>query len=322
MSSRTRAHRLPSIPLLAGIPLVAGILMFAACTGSGVSPGGPAGWNAGGSAGSGGRIVVVTSTTVFADLVGQVGGGHVDAVSLIPNGGDVHTFAPRPLDVERISAARLIVMNGLGLDNWMTRLIADAAATAPVVRLAEDLPGASYVLGENGTPNPHLWLDVANAERYVSLIAGRLAQVDPAHAGDYAAGAAAYTGRLRTLDGWIRARIATIPPDGRRLVSFHDAFPYFARAYGLEIVGTVVAAPGQEPGAGQVIALIDEIRAAGVKAVFAEAQFNPAIAEAIAQESGARVVTDLYNDTLGKAPADTYEGMMRWDVDRIVGALS
>ena len=317
-----RVHRLAAVLLLAGT------LTLAACTGSGASTGGPAGGSAGGSGGSGGsgasggRIVVVTSTTVFADLVGQVGGSHVDAVSLIPNGGDVHTFAPRPLDVERISAARLIVMNGLGLDDWMTRLISDAGATAPVVRLAEDLPGATCVLGENGTPNPHLWLDVANAERYVSRIAERLAQVDPAYAADYAAAAAAYTRRLETLDGWIRTRIATIPPGGRRLVSFHDAFPYFARAYGLEIVGTVVAAPGQEPGAGQVIALINTIRATGVKAVFAEAQFNPAIAEAVAEEAGVQVVTDLYNDTLGKAPADTYEGMMRWDVERIVGALS
>ncbi len=302
--------------------LLAGALALAVSAGTGCSTGSPTGAGAAGSGASAGRIVVVTSTTVFADMVARVGGSLVDAVSLIPNGGDVHTFAPRPLDVERISAARLILMNGLGLDDWMTRLISDAGATAPVVRLAEDLPGASYVLGENGTPNPHLWLDVANAQRYVARIADRLAQVDPAHAADYAAGATAYTGRLQALDGWIRARVATIPPDGRLLVSFHDAFPYFARAYGLEIVGTVVAAPGQEPGAGQVIALINAIRAAGVKAVFAEAQFNPAIAEAIAQESGAQVVTDLYNDTLGNAPADTYEGMMRWDVERIVGALS
>ena len=316
MTARWRPCRPGSLLLLAGT------LALAVSTGAGCSTGSPAGAGAGGSGASAGRIVVVTSTTVFADLVAQVGGSHVDAVSLIPNGGDVHTFAPRPLDVERISAARLIVMNGLGLDDWMARLISDAGATAPVVRLAEDLPGVSYVLGENGTPNPHLWLDVANAQRYVARIAERLAQVDPAHAADYAAGATAYAGRLATLDGWTRTRIATIPPDGRRLVSFHDAFPYFARAYGLEVVGTVVAAPGQEPGAGQVIALINTIRATGVKAVFAEAQFNPAIAVAIAEEAGVQVVTDLYNDTLGKAPADTYEGMMRWDVERIAGALS
>ena len=316
MTGRWRPHGPGSLVLLAGT------LALAVSAGTGCSTGSPAGADAGGSGASAGRMVVVTSTTVFADLVAQVGGSHVDPVSLIPNGGDVHTFAPRPLDVERISAARLIVMNGLGLDDWMARLISDAGATAPVVRLAEHLPGAGYVLGENGTPNPHLWLDVANAQRYVARIAERLAQVDPARAADYAAGATAYTGRLQALDGWIRARIATIPPEGRRLVSFHDAFPYFARAYGLEIVGTVVAAPGQEPGAGQVIALINTIRATGVKAVFAEAQFNPAIAEAVAEEAGVQVVTDLYNDTLGKAPADTYEGMMRWDVERIVGALS
>lgn len=267
------------------------------------------------------RVVVVTTTTVFADLVRQVGGDRVEAFSLVPNGGDVHTFAPRPSDMRRLSSARLVVMNGLGLDDWVGRLIADADATAPIVRLAEDLPGARYLVEPSGAVNPHLWLEVPNAERYVARIADALSAADPGHAGAYHTGAATFAARLAQLDTWIRAQVATIPAPNRRLVAFHDAFPYFADAYGLEVVGTVVAAAGQEPGAGQVTRLIDAIRAAGVRAVFAEAQFNPAIAQAVAADSGARMVTDLYDDTLGPAPADTYEGMMRWDVEKIVEAL-
>ena len=309
----------PAAALAARLLLVASVAVAAASCASPVGPGS----GGSGASGSDGRVIVVTTTTtVFADLVRQVGGELVDAVSLVPNGGDVHTFAPRPSDMRRLSSARLIVMNGLGLDDWVGRLISDAGATAPVVRLAEDLPGARYLLDPSGTTNPHLWLEVPNAERYVARIADALATVDPQHAAAYRAGAADYMARLGQLDGWIRAQIASIPPQNRRLVAFHDAFPYFADAYGLEIVGTVVAAAGQEPGAGQVTRLIDAIRQAHVRAVFAEAQFNPAIAQAVAADSGARVVTDLYDDTLGPAPADTYDGMMRWDVRKIVEALA
>lgn len=307
----------PSAALAARLLLVASVAVAAASCASPVGPGS----GGSGASGSDGRVIVVTTTTVFADLVRQVGGGLVDAFSLVPNGGDVHTFAPRPSDMRGLSSARLIVMNGLGLDDWVGRLISDAGATVPVIRLAENLPGARYLVDPSGTTNPHLWLEVPNAERYVGRIADALAGVDPPHAAAYRAGAAAYAARLQQLDGWIRTQIGTIPPQNRRLVAFHDAFPYFADAYGLEIVGTVVAAAGQEPGAGQVTRLIDAIRAAHVRAVFAEAQFNPAIAQAVAADSGALVVTDLYDDTLGPAPADTYEGMMRWDVEKVVGAL-
>ena len=127
--------------------------------------------------------------------------------------------------------------------------------------------------------------------------------------------------RLAALDAAIRAQIATLPAANRKLVSYHDAFPYFAAAYGLTIVGTVVPAPGQDPSAGQVVALIDVIRASGVKAIFSEAQFNPKVEQQLAAEAGVKVVSNLYNDALGPPPVDTYEAMMRWDADRVVEAL-
>jgi ABC-type Zn uptake system ZnuABC Zn-binding protein ZnuA len=269
---------------------------------------------------------VVATTTVLADLVAQVGGTNVSVVSLVPPGGEVHTFDPSPSDVVLVGDAQLVVINGLGLDDWLAAIVTDAGSSAPIVRLGEDLPGVAYLTGHDPggdePVNPHLWLDVAHARAYVARIAGALAAADPADAAAYEAGAAAYDARLATLDEGIQAAISAVPEANRRVVSFHEAFPYYAAAYGLEIVGVIVAAPGQDPSAGEVAALVDEIRRSGARAVFAEAQFSPDLAETVAAEAGVTVVLDLYNDSLGDPPVDTYEGIMRWNTDRIVNALT
>jgi ABC-type Zn uptake system ZnuABC Zn-binding protein ZnuA len=265
---------------------------------------------------------VVATTTVLADMVAQVGGRDVDVTSVVPKGGVVETFDPTPQDVATVSRAQLVVMNGLGLDAWLEPVIQAAAPDVPVVRLAEGLPPDLYVAGGEGEGvNPHLWLDVANTIHYVGRITDALAAADPARAEAYRAGGKAYETRLATLDEWVRTQIETIPPENRKLVSFHEAFPYFARAYGLEIVGSVVAVPGQDPSAGEVAALVDAIKASGAKAVFTEAGFNPDLSRAIAQEAGVAVESDLYNDSLGDPPVDTYEGLIRWDTEKIVNAL-
>ena len=270
-------------------------------------------------------MVVVATTTVLADLVRNVAGDAVAVSSLVPKGGEVHTFDPAPSDLRRVAAATLIVGNGLGLDEWLTDLATRAGAAAPVVHLGEDLAGVTYFAGDAGDDeravNPHLWLDVAIAQRYVARIAEALAAADPAAAAGYAQRAAAYSARLAALDASIRTRFAAVPAAQRRIVSFHDAFPYFAAMYGLEIVGVVVAAPGQDPSAGEVAALIEAIRASGARAILAEVQFNDRLARQIASETGAAVVADLYTDSLGDAPLDSYEAILTWDADRILEAL-
>jgi zinc/manganese transport system substrate-binding protein/manganese/iron transport system substrate-binding protein len=270
-----------------------------------------------------GQLGVVATTTVFADLVAEVGGANVAVTSLVPKGGEVHTFDPSPSDVTALGDADLIVMNGLGLDDWLADLAAGAGVSAPLIRLAEDLQGVEYLAGEEDDEpvNPHLWLDVANGIRYAERIGAGLADADPTRAASYEAGTAAYVARLVELDGWVRAQIGAIPEADRRIVSFHEAFPYFARAYGLVIVGVVVEAPGKDPSAADIAALVDAIRASGARAVFSEAQFSPDLAAAIAEDAGVAVESDLYNDSLGDPPVDTYEGLIRWDVERIVEAL-
>ena len=146
-------------------------------------------------------------------------------------------------------------------------------------------------------------------------------ELDPSGAATYSTNASAYVGRIDAMDKANVASIETIPAAIRKLVTFHDAFPYFAAAYGLTIDGTVVDAPGQDPSAGQIAALVSRIREGGVKAIFAEAQFNPDIVDTIAAETGATVVSDLYTDSVGDPPQETYEGLMRWNVERVVAAL-
>ena len=264
----------------------------------------------------------MATTTVFADLVHEVGGDRVSVRSLVPAGGEPHTFDPRPSDVTAFVDADLVVMNGLGLDDWVVDLMNEASSEAPVVRLAEDLPGADYITDteESGT-NPHLWLNVAYAIAYVDRIAASLAEVDPDGAEGYAQRAAGFVAELEDLDMFARDQLAAIPAERRRVVSFHDAFPYFAAAYGLEIVGTVVQAPGQDPSAGQVAALIDAIRESGAQAILSEDQFPSDLVDQIAAETGVAVVADLYSDSLGDAPGDSFVGMVRWDVERIAEAL-
>jgi manganese/iron transport system substrate-binding protein len=285
------------------------------------APSGPSAQPAAPTPGAG-AFDVVTTTTVFADLVANVGGSHVHAVSLVPAGGDVHTFEPKPADVRTVSGARLLVMNGLGLDDWLADTITAANSTAPLIRLGVDEPGVELLPGEEpGTQNPHLWMDVKYAELYVDRIAGALKQVDLENTADYTAQASAYRASLDVLDGWVRDQIGTVPAANRKLVTFHDAFPYFARAYGIEVVGVAVNAPGQDPSAAEIGALIQAIRAAGVKAIFSEDQFPTKLVDQIAQETGAKVVANLYDDSIGDPPVTSYDAVIRWDVTALVDAL-
>ncbi|MFI5262781.1 MAG: metal ABC transporter substrate-binding protein [Candidatus Limnocylindrales bacterium] len=294
------------------ISLVACSLLVAGCR-AGLSP-----------SPSGGPVVVVATTTVFADLVANVGGDLVQVSSLVPNNGDVHTFSPSPGDVRAVASARLLFMNGLGLDDWLQKTIENAsAAGTPLVKLGVDLPGIVLLPGEEaGTQNPHLWMDVRYAELYVDRIATALGSVDPAHAADYTQRAGAYKQQLDTLDAWVRQQIATVPADARKLVTFHDAFPYFAREYGITIVGVAVEAPGQDPSAGYTARLIQAIRDAGVKVIFSESQFPTKLVDQLAAETGAKVVANLYDDALGNPPVTSYEAVIRWDTDALVSALN
>jgi ABC-type Zn uptake system ZnuABC Zn-binding protein ZnuA len=266
------------------------------------------------------KVKVVTTLTVLADLIGQVGGDRVEVKALVPPGGEPHTYQPAPNDMKTVAQARLIFYNGAHLEEWIDETIRHAGKpNVPIVVLSQGLPMIEEAGGE---PNPHLWLDVANAKAYVGAIRDHLTKVDAANAGYYADRAKAYLAQLGELDAWIQAEVAKIPATRRKLVTFHGAFPYFAKRYGFTLQG-VVASPGKEPSARQLTALARKIRQAEMPAVFAEAQFNPKVMEVLAKEAGVKVVTNLYNDSLSDGPeADSYIALMRHNVTQIVKALT
>jgi ABC-type Zn uptake system ZnuABC Zn-binding protein ZnuA len=268
-------------------------------------------------------IAVVATTTVFADMVRNVGGDLVAVTSLVPKNGDVHTFAPKPSDIRAVAEAKLVVMNGLGLDDWLEKTLTNTSSgTTPLLKLAVDLPGIALLPGEDpGTQNPHLFMDVRYAKLYVARIRDALKRVDPSHAQRYDANAANYASRLDALDTYVRRQVSTIPEANRRIVTFHDAFPYYAREYGITIVGVAVPAPGQDPSAGYTAQLVNAIRTAHVQAIFSESQFPARLVDQLAAETGTKVVANLYDDSIGDPPVTSYEAIIRWDTDQLVMAL-
>ncbi len=289
--------------------------------------------------GSGERVQVAATISVVQDLVEQVGGDRVETFSIVPVGGSPETFQPSPRDAGRISESQVVFENGLGLDAWVEELIESAGnEEQTVVELSEGLepieggeheeeheaeeePGAGDE-HEHAEGNPHLWLDVANAEHYVERIRDTLVEVDPEGAEEYEANAEEYLAELEELDGYIRERTGDILEERRKLVTFHDAFPYFAEAYGFELVGVVLENPEAEPGSREVAEVVRTIEEEEVPVVFTEPQFNAGLADTIAGEAGVEV-RELYTDTLIDDEAgDTYEAMMRTNIDRISEALS
>jgi manganese/iron transport system substrate-binding protein len=271
---------------------------------------------------------VVTSTSVFADLVQHVGGDRLAAVqSVVPAGVDVEDYDPRPGDLQTIAQANLLVMNGLALDRWVPKLVESANPGVTTLVLSDGLPvlgvGASEDEDIAGNGNPHFWLDPNYAKVYVQKIHDQLVAIDPDGAAIYDSNTTAYLAQLDALDQWIQQQVASVRPEDRKLVTFHEAYPYFAARYGFELIGVITPSPGQEPSAGELAQLIDTVRAAHVKAVFSEAQFSPRLTQTLAQEAGVQqVISDLYNDSLGDPPADSYIGMMHYNVERIVQALA
>ena len=299
--------------------LVAVTMILAACGTSGGSAA-PAGSGGPAITPGPGAIKVVTTTTVFADIVRAVGGSRTDVRSIIPPGVGPEDYEPKPDDARSLADAQLIVSNGVGLDDFLDRVLSSGSGgSTPRLVLGEGIPPITI----DGVPNPHFWLDPTLVKSgYLPKIVTALSALAPADAATFQANATAYGTQLDALDAELKAKVDTLPAANRKLVTFHDAFPYFARHFGFELVGVVVANVGQEPNAAELAALVEKVKAAGVKAVFSEAQFNPKLAQTLADEAGIRqVVTTLYNDALGPAPADSYPGMMRWNVDKIVEAL-
>ncbi len=277
-----------------------------------------------------GKLSVVASTSVLADLVRQVGGEAVAVRPLAPAGADPHTFQPSPESMRVLAQAGVIFYNGSGLEEWWGKTVrAVSKGSVPIVELSKGLAtlqaagdGQDRTHASGGEPDPHVWLDPVLAKTYVERIRDTLAKADPLKASAYADAAKRFLQALDELDGWIRAEISTIPPARRKMVTFHNAFQYFAKRYGLAVRGYLVASPGKEPSAKALAELTRRVKQEQIPAIFAEADFNPKLVEALARDAGVKVVTTLYDGSLTSGPpADTYVNLMRHNVRQIVNAL-
>jgi ABC-type Zn uptake system ZnuABC Zn-binding protein ZnuA len=268
-----------------------------------------------------GRLRVVATTTQVGALATAVGGEHIALTVLVAAGVDPHAYDPTATDVRALGRAALVLRNGLGLDAFLDKVIGSSGATR-VVTVTE---GVALAKGAGGADDPHVWFDIANDQVMADNVARALAAADPPHAAAYTANAAAYRAKLDEADRQIRAIIDTIPPANRKLVTNHDAFGYFIRRYGLTFVGAVIPVTGGqgEPSARDLAALEETIRAEGVRAIFAENSVDPKIATRIANDTGVRIVDDLYGDSLGPpgSGADTIEGMLLANARTIAEAL-
>jgi zinc/manganese transport system substrate-binding protein len=269
------------------------------------------------------KLNVVATFSILADLVKNVGGDRVAVTALVGPNGDAHVYQPSPGDAKTLADARLVFANGLGFEGWINRLVKASGTKAPTIvvtkgvkpRKAED---------DHGDADPHAWQSVANAKIYVANIRDALSLADPAGKGGYEANAATYLASLDALEAEVKAAIDKIPSDRRRIITTHDAFGYFAAAYGVAFIAPQGVSTEAEVSAKDVARIITQIRKQKIPAVFLENVTDERLLRRIGAESGARIGGTLYSDALTdeRGTAPTYLDMMRHNVKQLAAALA
>jgi zinc/manganese transport system substrate-binding protein len=268
------------------------------------------------------KLRVVASISIIGDLVKNVGGDRLDVVTLIGPNSDAHVFSPTPSDAKTLGVAKAVFINGMGLEGWITRLIAAAGTkTTPIVVSAGITPRQADEGGHHAV-DPHAWQSVANVKIYVANIRNGLKKADPAGDAAYDANAKAYLGKLDALERELRESIGKIPPERRKIITTHDAFGYLAEAYDMTVAGFVVPNPAQEPSAEQVRKLTETIRNLKVRAVFLEPNLRARSSTLVevAKERGVRVCP-IYGDAFDDA-VNSYVELLRFNADSLKECLS
>jgi zinc/manganese transport system substrate-binding protein len=273
-----------------------------------------------------GHLHAVATFSILGDMVSQIGADRVVLSVLVGPNGDAHTYQPTPADARALSRADLLFENGLGFEAWIDKLYQASDSKAVRIVASAGVKPRTLSAGGHEETDPHCWQNPRNAILMAQNIAAALAKADPAGAAFYQQHATAYIAQLQGLDDYIASQVQTLPPQRRVLVTSHDALGYFADRYGFKVIGSALASVTTEaadPSARQMAAVIEEIRAAHVPAVFTENMENPKLLAQIAGEAHVHVDTSLYTDALGPSATrgQTYLGMMRYNIDTIVGAL-
>ncbi|WP_235587536.1 metal ABC transporter solute-binding protein, Zn/Mn family [Tepidimonas taiwanensis] len=293
-------------------------------------------------------VPVVASFSILGDIVQQIGGERVSVRTLVGPEADAHVYQPKPADARAVAAAKLLVVNGLGYEGWLERLLRSAGYRGELVRVTDGIeplpavapqpskahaaaPRRGHAHGhdhrhdhDHGAFDPHAWQDVRNVMVYAQRIADALCRVDAPSCDGYRQRAQAYQQTLRALDADIRAAWAAIPAEQRKIVTSHDAFRYYGNAYGVTFLPAQGVSTASEPSAAGVARLIRQIRAEGVRAVFVERLTDPRLVQRIARESGVQPASEpLYSDALsrGDGPAPDYVRLMRHNTQAMVTAV-
>jgi ABC-type Zn uptake system ZnuABC Zn-binding protein ZnuA len=320
-----------SLRILTAVVAIIGAACTSNAPGGATQSAGPApGW---GDVLTGGadKLDVATTVAPISSIARNIGGSRIRLRGIIPDGTNSHTFEPAPSDARTLAQADLIVVNGLHLEQPTLDLAeASKRAEAVVVELGDRaLDRADWLFDFSfpesaGDPNPHAWMDPSYAIRYAQIMRDEFARADPANAGYYAANYGSYASRLEELDGMIRSAVATVPAQNRKLLTYHDSWAYWAREYGFTVIGAVQASDFSDPSPKEVAALIEQIKAEKVPAVFGSEVFPSPVLQQIARESGAKFVDELRDDDppgAPEAPEHTYLGMLRKDMQVMITAL-
>ena len=277
------------------------------------------------------KLRVVTTVSPITSIVENIGGDRIQLEGVVPEGVNSHIFEPQPSLAKLISDADLIIANGLFLEEPTLQLAeANKRQNTPILRLGDLAISRNqwqfdFSFPESqGHPNPHLWPDPALGLKYAELTHARLAEMDPDNADYYAANLDAFRERINAIDAAIRASVATIPAENRRLVTYHDSWAYFALTYGMEVIGAVQPSDFAEPSAREVAQLIDQVKELGLPAVFGSEEFPSDVLETIAREGETVFIDELADDDLPGAPGDpehSYLGLMRRNMQIMIPAL-
>ena len=301
-----------------GILLVAGLMQLAVASGPQAQE----------------RLRVVATFSILGDMVSRVGGARVEVKTLVGPGGDAHVYQPTPADAAEIAKARIVFQNGLKFEGWMEKLIEASGYKDAVIKVTKgvetigvpDRHGKRDKHGHdhNGKSDPHAWQSLANASIYARNIKDALCRLDIHACATYAANAAEYEKEIEHLDSQIKAQMAAVPPAARKVITSHDAFAYFSRAYGVRFLSPRGISTESEASAKDVAHLIDQIRKEKVKALFVENISDPRLIKQIGRETGVALGGTLYSDALSPArgPAANYLDMMRHNARLIAGAMA
>ena len=279
-------------------------------------------------------LPVVASFSILADMVKQVGGPHVAVTSLVGPNSDAHVFDPTPADAKRLAAAKLVVVNGLGFEGWLNRLVKSSGYKGPVLTASKGVKTIPMAASDHGhshghkhshaASDPHAWQSLLNARQYVENIRVALSAAMPAHSADFQSRTTDYLKQIDALEKSTQARIAAVPMERRRVITSHDAFGYFAREYKVTFYPLQGLSTASEPSAADVVRIVNEIKKNKVTAIFAENISDPRVLERVAKDTGAKIGGTLYADALS-APgtqADTYLKMFELNVSTIVAGIS